>query len=33
MRLMIHVTPHRILWWPGGEFWWEPLELETDHVA
>lgn len=33
MRLMIHVTPRHILWWPGGEFWREPLELETDHVA
>ena len=27
MRLMIHVTPHRILWWPGGDFWREPFEL------
>ena len=33
MRLVIHVTPRRILWWPGGEFWQEPLELEMDCVA
>jgi hypothetical protein len=33
MRLLIHVTPRRILWWTGGELWQEPLELEMDHVA
>lgn len=33
MRLVIHVTPRRILWWPGGEFWQVPLELEADHVG
>jgi Pyridoxamine 5'-phosphate oxidase len=33
MRLMIHVTPRRVLWWPGGDFWNEPFELETDHVG
>ena len=31
MRLLIHVTPRRILWWPGGDFWREPFEL--DHVG
>jgi hypothetical protein len=30
MRLMIHVTPRRILWWPGGDF--EQPPLEVDHV-
>jgi hypothetical protein len=33
MRLMIHVTPRRILWWPGGDFWREPFELRMDHVG
>jgi hypothetical protein len=33
MRLKIYVTPRRILWWPGGDFWREPFELEVDHVA
>jgi len=33
MRLMIHVTPRRILWWPGADFWREPFELRMDHVA
>jgi len=33
MRLMIHVTPRRILWWPGGDFWREPFELGMDHVG
>lgn len=33
MRLMIHVTPLRILWWPGGDFWREPFELETMDVG
>lgn len=26
MRLMIHVTPRRILWWPGGDFSRRPCE-------
>jgi hypothetical protein len=26
MRLQIHVTPRRILWWPGGDFGLRPLE-------
>ena len=33
MRLMIHVTPRRIMWWPGADFWREPFELRMDHVA
>jgi hypothetical protein len=24
---MIHVTPRRILWWPGGDFERAPLEV------
>jgi hypothetical protein len=32
MRLMIHVTPRRILWWPGADFWREPCELDMDYV-
>jgi Pyridoxamine 5'-phosphate oxidase len=33
MRLVIHVTPRRILWWTGGDFWREPFELRMDHVG
>ncbi len=33
MRLMIHVTPHRILWWPGGNFDQTPRPLEVYHVG
>jgi hypothetical protein len=33
MRLSIYVTPRRILWWPGGDFWREPLELDMDYVG
>jgi hypothetical protein len=33
MRLMIYVTPHRILWWPGADFWREPFELRMDDVG
>jgi hypothetical protein len=33
MRLSIHVTPRRILWWPGGDIWQEPFELRMDHVG
>ncbi len=33
MRLMIHVTPRRILWWPGGDFLREPFELRVDRVG
>jgi hypothetical protein len=33
MRLSIYVTPRRILWWPGGDFWREPSELDVDYVG
>ncbi len=33
MRLMIHVTPRRIQWWPGADFWREPFELGRDRVG
>ena len=33
MRLMIHVTPRRILWWPAGDFEQVPLEVGLDHVG
>lgn len=33
MRLMIHVTPRRILWWPGRDFGQTPRELEADRVG
>ena len=33
MRLMIYVTPRRILWWPGADFWREPFELRMDRVG
>jgi hypothetical protein len=33
MRLMIYVTPHRILWWPGADFWRPPSELRMDDVG
>jgi hypothetical protein len=33
MRLSIYVTPRRILWWPGGDFWREPSELEMDYAS
>ncbi len=33
MRLMIHVTPRHILWWPGGDFGRHPLEIEVHRVG
>jgi hypothetical protein len=33
MRLLIYVTPHRIRWWPHGDFSGPPVEVEVDHVA
>jgi Pyridoxamine 5'-phosphate oxidase len=33
MRLMIYVTPRRILWWPAGDFEQTPLEVEADRVG
>ncbi len=33
MRLMIHVAPRRILWWPRGDFGQHPLEVEVDRVG
>jgi len=31
MRLMIYVTPARLLWWPRGDFGQEPLQVEAPH--
>lgn len=33
MRLKIHVTPRRILWWPEGDFGRRPLEAEVARVG
>ncbi len=33
MRLMIHVVPRRILWWPGADFEQQPLEIGVDRVG
>ena len=33
MRLMIYVTPRRILWWPGADFWRQPFGLRMDDVG
>ena len=33
MRLMIYVTPRRILWWPAGDFERTPLEVGVDRVG
>ena len=33
MRLVIHVTPRRILWWPRADFSQAPLDIEADHVG
>lgn len=33
MRLMIHVTPRRILYWPGGDFARTPFETRVDRVG
>jgi hypothetical protein len=33
MRLLIHITPRRIRWWPHGDFARPAVELEVDHVA
>jgi hypothetical protein len=33
MRLLIHVTPRHILWWPGGDFGRAPLEVEVRRVG
>jgi|SRR3954469_16361546 len=33
MRLMIHVTPRRILWWPGGYLEQAPREAGVDRVG
>ena len=33
MRLLIHITPRRIRWWPEGDFSRPAAELEVDHVA
>jgi hypothetical protein len=31
MRLVIYVTPLRLLWWPRGDFGREPLEVDAPH--
>ncbi|MBV9455153.1 MAG: pyridoxamine 5'-phosphate oxidase family protein [Rubrobacter sp.] len=33
MRLLIHVTSHRLLWWPEGDFQRTPLEAEIEDVG
>jgi hypothetical protein len=33
MRLMIYLTPRRILWWPAGDFERSPLEAEINRVG
>ena len=33
MRLLIYVTPHRIRWWPHGDFSRPAVELQVNHVA
>ena len=33
MRLMIHVVPRRILWWPEADFGRRPLEIEVARVG
>jgi hypothetical protein len=33
MRLLIHVTPVRLLWWPRGDFGQEPLQVEVPHAG
>jgi hypothetical protein len=33
MRLLIHVTPERLLWWPRGDFAQEPLQVEVPHAG
>lgn len=33
MRLLIHVSPRRISWWPGGDFGRTPLEEGMDDVG
>ena len=33
MRLLIHVAPRCILWWPGGDFGRAPLEVEVRRVG
>lgn len=32
MRLMIYVTPVRMLWWPRGDFGQEPLQVVVSHA-
>jgi hypothetical protein len=33
MRLVIHVTPRRTLWWPKRDFSQAPFVIEPDHVG
>jgi hypothetical protein len=32
MRLIIQITPHKILWWPGGDFSRPPQRVQAAHV-
>lgn len=33
MRLVIYVTPHRILWWDHADFGQSPHQMEVSHVG
>jgi hypothetical protein len=33
MRLLIHVAPHHLLWWPQGDFQGTPLEARVEDVG
>ena len=33
MRLLIHVTPRRLLWWEHADFTQVPCELEVQYVG
>ena len=33
MRLLIHVTPRSIRWWPDGDVAWAPETVEVAHVG
>jgi hypothetical protein len=33
MRLIIHVTPRRVLWWNHADFGHAPYEMKVSHVV